>query len=62
MSVSEPVTQPVTEHVGPATVMPRQREAAETVSVPSEEAAVDHVRRHARSCYWDVAECRWNCG
>jgi hypothetical protein len=63
MSVSEPVTtQPVTEHVGPATVLPRQREAAEPVSVSTDQVAVDHVRKHGRSCYWDVAECRWSCG
>jgi hypothetical protein len=28
---------------------------------PETEPPPDHVRRHPRTCYWDVAECRWRC-
>jgi hypothetical protein len=61
MSISEPATQLVTEHTEPDTLLPRQRAAAEPMSAPADQVAVDHVRRHGRACYWDVAECRWRC-
>jgi hypothetical protein len=37
-------------------VMPAQRGA---VAPPADQ--VDHVRVHARSCWWDHTECRWQC-
>ena len=55
MDVVDPVsttTDPVT--VTPAAAVPEQRQA-------EPDTAVDHVRRHAARCYWDVAECRWVC-
>lgn len=24
-------------------------------------APADHVRVHGRECWWNVAECRWEC-
>jgi hypothetical protein len=54
------VSEPATRQSDPVTVVPGQREAAEQTGVPA--VAVDHVRKHGRSCYWDVADCRWRCG
>jgi len=49
MTVSEPVTQQTDPAAG-----------ADPAAV--EQVAVDHVRRHGRTCYWDLEECRWRCG
>ena len=53
MSIVEPPTapDPVT------TVVPEQRDAVIEKPTP----AIDHVRRHASSCYWDFREARWQC-
>jgi hypothetical protein len=62
------VAEPATQQTHPPAALPRQREAAEPVASASASAsgavgvAVDHVCVHGRSCYWDLAECRWRCG
>jgi hypothetical protein len=56
MSVLEPVAQPTALEA----VVPEQRMPVEPVSAPVH-PVVDHTRTHAVTCYWDVAECRWQC-
>jgi len=53
---TDPSGEPVESRV------PRQRVSEEPVAPAPPPVIVDHVRRHGRSCYWDVAECRWRCG
>jgi hypothetical protein len=40
----------------PAQARPVRAVGEATASLP------DHVRKHGRTCWWDVAECRWVCG
>ncbi len=61
MTVMEPVGRPVDPAEAQLLVeeaLPEQREAAATQVADLE---VDHVRRHAQSCYWDFRVARWEC-
>ena len=40
----------------PAQARPVRSTGAQPTATPP-----DHVRTHARTCWWDVAECRWVC-
>ncbi len=41
------------------TTLPTQ---ATPVEPPPAPVAIDHVRAHAVTCYWDFTQCRWQCG
>jgi hypothetical protein len=62
MTVMEPVGLPGE----PATaVLPAEEPLVEVREVAAPAAVVerdvDHVRRHARDCYWDLRMARWEC-
>jgi hypothetical protein len=55
----------MTIHLGDQTgqvTLPLQSPPVEMLEPPvATEVPPDHVRSHGRSCWWDVAECRWVC-
>jgi hypothetical protein len=57
MSVLEPEIRPVRAEA----VVPGQRGPVEEPGEAASPTVLDHVQSHSRRCYWDVAECRWQC-